>query len=68
MSNENNDPSKQVLVWDCSGDKKLKMPIGELYDKVGTLGQYPFALLQALTEQIQDARTSKRSRYLKKGG
>lgn len=29
------DPSKQVLVWDCNGRKKLKMPIGELYDKAG---------------------------------
>jgi hypothetical protein len=65
MSNENNDPSKQVLVWDCSGDKKFKMPIGELYDKVGTLRQFASAF-QGLTENIQDARTSKRSQYLRR--
>jgi hypothetical protein len=35
MENDSDDPSTQVLVWDCSGHKKLKMPIGELYDKVG---------------------------------
>ena len=35
MENESTNPSTQVLVWDRSDDKRLKMPLGELYDKVG---------------------------------
>jgi hypothetical protein len=35
MENESTDPSTQVLVWDHGDNKRLKMPLGELYDKVG---------------------------------
>jgi|ERR1700733_9911708 hypothetical protein len=35
MDTGGDDPSTQVLVWDFSGHRKLKMPVGELYDKVG---------------------------------
>jgi hypothetical protein len=35
MENDGDDLSTQVLVWDCSDHKRLKMPIQELYDKVG---------------------------------
>ena len=35
MDTDGDDPSTQVLVWDCSDHRKLKMRIGELYDKVG---------------------------------
>jgi len=35
MDPDGDDPSTQVLVWDCTRHRKLKMPIGELCDKVG---------------------------------
>jgi hypothetical protein len=73
MSNENNDPSKQVLVWDCSGDKKLKMSIGELYDKVGMLRQYlscPFSSTERThpgCENVKEKPIPKKGRVSFKG-
>jgi hypothetical protein len=64
MDNESSDPSTQVLVWDCSGDKRLKMPIGELYDKVGKA--VPLSILEALIKNRQDPRMSSRSPSLRK--
>jgi hypothetical protein len=62
MDNESADPSTQVLVWDCSGDKRLKMPIKELYDKVGTTIR-PSSISGALSDISQVPKTSRRSRF-----
>ena len=66
-SDETNDPTMQVLVWDRGGDKKLKMPIGELYDKVGGLTCFVLHLLSTeLMWHFQERRTSKKSEYQRK--
>lgn len=35
MENDGDDLSTPVLIWDYSDHKRIKMPIQELYDKVG---------------------------------
>ena len=57
-TDETNDPKMQVLVWDRGGDKKLKMPIGELYDKVGKLRCFVLYLFsRELIWRLQERRT-----------
>ena len=65
MENGGDDSSTQVLVWDCCGHKRLKMPIRELYDKVGKTAP-SIANLEALNENFQDPRTSSRNTFPRK--
>jgi hypothetical protein len=66
MDTGDDDPSTQVLVWDCSDCKRLKMPIRELYNKVGKT-----ALLspnfEALSENFSGSENIKQEHIPKKG-
>jgi hypothetical protein len=65
MDADGDDTSTQVLVWDCSGPRKLKMPIRELYDKIGKTTR-PSPISKHSMRIFQDPRTSSRSTFPRK--